>query len=70
VAPTGVEGLDGLTWIEARLGATFKITDPFPLPRAAPIVVLPVATPVTTPVPLTIAAAGFDELQAAELVRS
>jgi hypothetical protein len=70
VVPAAIDGFGGVTCIDTRLGTTVKLVDPVCPPKAAVIVALPMAAAVNCPVPLTVATTGFDELQAAELVRS
>jgi hypothetical protein len=61
--------LDGVIAIDARAGVTVKVVDPLIEPEVAVRVVDPAATPVASPLVVMVAAAGFDELQVAELVR-
>jgi hypothetical protein len=70
VVPAAIVGFCGLTCMDTRLGTTFKLVEPACAPKAAAMVALPIATAVACPLPLTFAAAGFEELQVAELVRS
>lgn len=70
VVPAAIVGLCGLSCMDTRLGTTFKLVDPACAPKAAEMVELPIATAVACPLPLTVAAAGFEELQVAEVVRS
>jgi len=64
-----MEGLDGVIAIDARAGVTVKVVDPLIEPEVAVMVVDAAATPVASPLLVMVAAAGFDELQVAELVR-
>src|ERR1039458_4037413 len=68
--PAAIDGFCGLTCREIRLGITFKLVEPISAPKAAAMVALPMATAVACPLPLTVATAGFEELQVAEVVRS
>jgi len=58
---------DGLR-VPERLAVTESAKEPLIDPCVAEIVVWPTAMPVATPLALTLAAAGFDELHVTELV--
>lgn len=67
--PAAIDGLTGLTVIEVKEAAvTLMFVDPVMEPDLAEIVVDPVA--VTNPDAETVANAGAEEAQVAELVRS
>ena len=68
--PRKIEGFDGVTAIDARMGAvTVRIVVELIAPDAARIVVPPAATPVASPLLLMVAMFAADELHVAELVR-
>jgi hypothetical protein len=69
VAPTGIEGLLGLTVIELRL-ITVRVMVLVIGPDVACIVVVPAASAVANPEALIEATAVFEELQATEPVTS
>lgn len=70
VAPSVIDGFDGLTVIEAKgAGLTVSTVPPETPAEAAEMVVVPAATPVARPA-LTVATEGALELQLAEAVRS
>ena len=73
VIPNEIEGTDGVTLIETRVaGVTVRAVEPLIDPRAAVIVVCPVATLVASPMLgatlLTVATPGTELLQPTELV--
>ena len=70
VIPTASNVFCGVTCTETRPGATFKLVEPVCVPKVAAMVVFPRARALACPLPLTVAIAGFEELQAAEVVRS
>lgn len=60
-----------MTDIETTVGAeTVRVVDCETVPRVAEIVVLPAASPLTSPVALTVAVACVEELQATVAVKS
>jgi len=69
VAPTGIEGLLGLTVIELRL-ITVRVIMPVIGPDVACIVVVPTASAVANPEALIEATVVFEELQPTEPVTS
>jgi hypothetical protein len=65
-----MEGLDGVTAMEARVGAvTVRRVDPLIAPEVAVIVVVPAATLVANPAELMVATLVPVEVQVTELVR-
>src|ERR1700681_2368651 len=70
VVPAAKDGFCGFTWREIRLGATFRLVEPDTAPKAAAMIVFPMARAFAAPLPMTVAIAGFEELQVAEVVRS
>ena len=69
--PAAIDGLTGLSVIEVKEAAvTLMFVDPVMEPDLAEIVVDPVAIAVTNPDAETVANAGAEEAQVAELVRS
>jgi hypothetical protein len=69
-APTSRDGFCGVTWIETRLGPTFRLVEPCTEPRVAVTVLVPLPTPVARALALTVATAVFDELQVDDVVTS
>src|SRR5580704_3375776 len=71
VVPVAIEGLAGVTAMEAKTGApTFRVVDPVIAPNAASIVVLPWLAPVARPAAVIPATPVADELQVTDAVRS
>ncbi len=70
VVPAASNGFCGLTCREIRLGNTLRLVEPVSAPKAAAMIVFPMATAVAVPLPLTVTIAGFEEVQVAEVVRS
>ena len=65
-----MEGLDGVTAIETRVGGfTVKEVDPLIVPEVAVIVEVPAATAVANPAALMVATLVSEEVQVTELVR-
>lgn len=70
VVPAAIDGVGGFTCKDTKLGTTLRLVEPVSAPKAAVMVAFPIATVVASPLPLTVATAGFEELQVAEVVRS
>lgn len=71
LVPSAMEGLPGVTVIELRTAAvTVKLSVPVTDPYWAEMVAVPCPRPFPKPVLPTVAVAGLEELQVAELVRS
>jgi len=70
VVPSAIETFAGVTANETRTaGVTLIVVDPLMLPRAALIVLLPVAMLVAKPPTLIVATLFAEEVQATEFVR-
>ena len=66
-APAAIEGLTGVTVIEARTGeVTVSMAVPCTVPEAAAIVVLPTIKLLAKPAALIVATGGADELHVAD----
>jgi hypothetical protein len=69
--PRAIRGFAGLMLMESRRAVeTVSPVDPLIAPKSALIVLLPVATLVSRPWLLMVAAAGFEEVQTTEAVTS
>lgn len=68
--PAATEAFVGVTAIEVNTAAvTVNVADPLMVPDVAVMVAFPCATPLANPALLTVAIAGFDEVQLVVLVR-
>ena len=71
VVPSGIVGMAGVTAIETRTaGVTLRVVEPTIDPEVAVTLVLPSATLVASPCPLTVAMVPFAVPQVVVLVRS
>ena len=70
VRPATIDGLPGVTAIETSAAdETVNWAEPVMLPRVAPIVVVPTATPVANPAEVIVATPGAGELHVTRVVR-